>query len=383
MEQPNLAGTLARLGSEEALIGSKKLRIIQIISSSATSGAERHVFSLTRLLSERGHHVEVICPQGGWLPLELREGGFTVHEMEMKGAGWFRTTGHLLNRIKGENIDLVHTHLTRASYFGAISGLLRGVPAVATVHIANHDQIYKRMARGRNKLIAVSNFVRGMLHGRGIPDRYIDTVYNGTDFTEFEQTSPNRVKTELGIPANRRLVGLVGRVCREKGHLLMISAMRDVLKEHRDAHLVFVGRIEEQFQPEIDAAVQEAGIGPNLTMTGTRHDVPRMLDAFEFTAMPSHKETFGVAAIEAMARRKAVVASRIGGLPEVVRHGQTGLLVDLRQEEVSEAVSYLLSNDVEREQMGALGRIIVEEKFTLKQMVDRLETVYGRTLETK
>ena len=321
-----------------------------------------------------------MCPIGGWLPQELRDKGYNVTEMEMHGTGWFRTAGYLMNRIKDGKVDLVHAHLTRATYFASVSSLFRRVPAISTVHIANHDQIYKRMARGQNRLIAVSNFVRGMLHGRDIPDRYIDTVYNGTEFTEFESVSPNGVKSELGIPADRRLVGLVGRVCHDKGHLLMIEAMKDVLRQHPSAHLVFVGRIDAEFKPEMESAVHSSGISNRLTMTGNRTDIPRMLDSFEFTVMPSHKETFGVAAIEAMARRKPVVASRIGGLPEVVRHGQTGLLVDLRADEVSEAVSYLLANEPEREQMGTLGRILVEEKFTAKHMVDRLERIYLRAV---
>ena len=296
----------------------------------------------------------------------------------MRGSGWFRTAGYLANRVKYGEIDLVHSHLTRATYFGSLAGLMRKVPAIATVHIANHDQIYKRMARGRNRLIAVSNFVRGMLHGREVPDRFIDTVYNGTDFTMIQTHNPGGVKAELGIPEDRKLIGLVGRVCREKGHLLMISAMKDVLAENRNAHLVFVGRVEGQFQSELDEAIRDAGLQDRVTMTGNRHDVPRILDSFEFTAMPSHQETFGVAAIEAMARKRPVVASRIGGLPEVVRHGQTGLLVDLRPEEVSEAANYLLANEAERLQMGVLGRIVVEEKFTLGHMVDRVERIYGR-----
>jgi glycosyltransferase involved in cell wall biosynthesis len=360
--------------------GSIKLRIVQIISSSATSGAERHVFALSKLLCERGHYVEVVCPSGGWLPQELRQNGLTVKESDMRGSGWFRTAGYLTNRVKYGEFDIVHSHLTRATYFGSLAGIMRKVPAIATVHIANHDQVYKRMARGRNRLIAVSNFVRGMLHGREIPDKFIDTVYNGTDFTQIQTVNPDRVKAELGIPEDRRLVGLVGRVCREKGHLLMISAMKDVLAEHRNAHLVFVGRVEEQFETELQEAVREAGIEKHVTMTGNRHDIPRMLDSFEFTVMPSHQETFGVAAIEAMARKKPVVASRIGGLPEVVRHGQTGLLVDLRPDEVSEAANYLFANEVERTQMGVLGRIVVEEKFTLNHMVDRVERIYSRAV---
>lgn len=362
------------------MAAAKPLRVLQIISSSATSGAEKHVLSLSRLLTQSGHTVEIVCPQGGWLGEQGRRHGIPVHEMDMKGSGWFRTTGLVMRRFREGGFDLAHTHLTRATYFGAFAGALCGKPAVATVHIANHDQIYKRMARSRNRLVAVSNFVRGMLHGRGIPDRFIDTVYNGTDFTEFEAYDPDSVRREFNIDEGTRLIGLVGRVCREKGHLLMIDAMKDVLQQHPNTHVLFVGRLEEHFKDEFESAVADAGISEHLTMTGVRHDVPRLLDAFEFTTMPSHQETFGIAAIEAAARRKAVVASRIGGLPEVVRHQQTGLLVDLRPQELGEAVSYLLDHEGERRQMGTLGRLMVEEKFTLRHMAERLEGVYNRAV---
>lgn len=356
------------------------MRILQIVSSSATSGAERHVYQLSTLLRKRGHHVEVICPPGGWLSTQLREQSISVFETAMKGTGWFRTFGYLLRRIRAGQIDVVHTHLTRATWFGVLAGGARQTPVVGTVHIGNHDQIYKRMARRRNRLVAVSNYVRGMLHGRGIPDRYIDTVYNGTDFADVAPSGGQPIHSDFGIPRDRRLVGLVGRVCREKGHLLMVDAMKQVVREHPDAHLMFVGRVEQVFEPEVREAIWEAGLGEHVTMTGVRHDVPWLLDSMALTTMPSHRETFGIAAIEAMARGKAVVASRIGGLPEVVRHGQTGLLIDLRPDELAEAVSYLLSHNDEREQMGAMGRRIVEEKFTLDHMVDRLEGVYQKTL---
>lgn len=354
-----------------------KLRIVQVVSSSATSGAERHVFSLSKLLAERGHDVEVVCPPDGWLSSDLSEAEIPVQTFNMRGKGWFKTTGYLTKRLR-DGADVVHSHLTRASYFGAISGALSGTPAVATVHIANHDQVYKQMARGRNRLVAVSNFVRGMLHGRGIPDQFIDTVHNGTDFVDFAPTEPQLVKEELGIPTDHRVVGLVGRVCREKGHLMMVEAMGDVLREHKKTHVVFVGRIEPTFKEELDDAISDAKIEKQLVMTGVRHDIPRLLDSFDFSTMPSQRETFGIAAIEAMARGRAVVASRIGGLPEVVHHKQTGLLIDLRTEELTEAVSYLLEHENERREMGALGRRIVEEKFTLDHMVSRLEAVYYR-----
>lgn len=299
----------------------------------------------------------------------------------MKGSGYYRTIAHLVRKVRNERIDVVHTHLTRAAYIGHIAGLLSNVPIITSVHIANNDQIYRRLARRRNKLVAVSNFVRGMLHGRGVPQRFIETVYNGTDFVDAAPADPNAVKDELRIPRDRRLVGLVGRVCRDKGQLELIQAMKSVRTEHPDAHVVFVGMIEELYRPEVHDAIADANLGDHITMTGVRHDIPRLLDAFTLSTLPSKMETFGVAAIEAMARSKAVVATRVGALPEVVRHEQTGLLVDLRPDEIAEAVSYLLANTDEREEMGRRGRWLVEQKFTLGEMASRFETVYRKSVD--
>jgi glycosyltransferase involved in cell wall biosynthesis len=353
---------------------------LQVISSSATSGAERHVYTLSRQLIDRGHQVQVMVPTPGWLPTVLEDASVPVHTGAMKGREWYQTTRFLLRHVRRNKVDVIHTHLTRAAYLAYAAGMFARVPIVHSVHITNNDVIYRRLAKRRNRLVAVSNFVAGMLHGQGIDKQRIDTVYNGTDFVDFAPAQPEMVKQELGIPSERRLVGLVGRVCREKGHLEMVQAMSAVTREHPDAHVVFVGRIEEQFAPEVAGAIADAGLRDRVTMTGVRHDVARLLDSFTIAAMPSHMETFGVAAIEAMARGKAVVASRVGGLPEVVRHGQSGILVDLRPEELAEAVSYLFTNHDERERMGQNGRMIVEQKFTLPQMARQFELVYEKTL---
>ncbi|CAN5448395.1 glycosyltransferase family 4 protein [soil metagenome] len=350
-------------------------------SSSATSGAERHVISLSRSLRTRGHHVQALTPGPGWLTSTLHDEGFPIHNSYMKGIGWYRTMGYLVKQVRRNRIDVVHTHLTRAAYIGHALGLVTGVPIITSVHIANNDQIYRRLARKRNRLVAVSNFVRGMLHGRGVPEKYIETIYNGTDFVDFDPVSPEEVKQELGISTDRRLIGLVGKVCADKGQLEMVSAMKSLKSQYPDAHLVFVGRVEDNFRVEVEAAIASAGLRDSVTMTGVRHDIPRLLDSFTLSTLPSKMETFGVAAIEAMARSKAVVATRVGALPEVVRHMHTGLLVDLRPDEIAEAVSYLLDNEEEREEMGRMGRHTVQQKFTLDEMATRFERVYQSVLD--
>lgn len=286
---------------------------------------------------------------------------------------------YLIRTVRGKRIDVVHTHLTRAAYIGHVLGILTGVPIITSVHIANNDQIYRRLARRRNRLIAVSNFVAGMLHGRGVPREFIDTVYNGTDFVDIDlESDPRDVMDEFGIPHDRRIVGLVGKVCRDKGHVELINALGAIKSEHRNAHLMFVGLVDPSYRPVVDEALEQHGLMDRVTFTGVREDIPRLLDSFTLSTLPSYMETFGLAVIEAMARSKAVIASRAGALPEVVRDKQTGLLVDLRPDSIAEALSLLLDDRELREDMGRRGRRLVEQKFTLDQMVDRFENIYGR-----
>lgn len=333
------------------------------------------------LLKSRGHHVEVVCPNGGWIPAELEKVGIATHPIEMKGKSTVAAHRWMLKFVHRRRFDVIHAHLTRATYLGFVSGMLRKVPLVASVHVATHDAIYKAAARRTNRLVAVSNYVRGVLHGRGVPEKHIDVVYNGTDFADFSVGPQGDVHDEFAIPQERKLIGLVGRVCAEKGHMLAVKALPEVLDRDPLAHLMFVGRFEQQFEPEIRQAVLDLRVEDRVTFTGNRNDVSRMIDAMDFSILPSSMEACPLAALEAMARSKALVASRVGGLSELVVHDETGLLVEQDPGELAHGMAYLLENDDERERMGANARRLIEEKFTMGQMVERLEAVYARAIQ--
>lgn len=364
-------------------VRTRPLRILQVISSSATSGAERHAFTLSIMLRGLGHEVEMVCPTHGWIAQQLPQHGIKVHPIEMKGKQTVAAHLYMLRLVRRNRYDVIHSHLTRATYLGFVSGKLRRVPLVSSVHIANHDNIYRIAARGNNRLVAVSNYVRGVLHGRGVPEKYIDVVYNGTDFHDFTFQSPDGVHEEFQIPKEKRLVGLVGRVCPEKGHLFAARALQDVVRAEPEAHMLFVGRFADGFEPEMRQAITDYGIEKNVTFTGNRNDVSRMFDAMEFSIMPSLIEACPLAALESMARSKALVAARVGGLAELVEHQHNGLLVEQNADELADGMLYMLQNDEDRERMGSNGRRLIEEKFTLHQMVERLEAVYHRTIGTQ
>lgn len=360
-----------------ALLGETNFRILQIISSSATSGAEHHTIVLTRELILRGHVVEVICPPIPWMEEAFKATGAVVHPLSLKDAAGIPAFSYTKKLLDSKKFDVIHTHLSRAAYLGFLAGTISGVPVVSTVHVETKEPLYKLMPRGNNRLVAPSNFIRGLLRGRGVAEKYIDVVYNGTDFGISDAVDLNtEVYEEFSIPTNRKLIGLVGRIAEEKGQGLAVKAMPQVLQQVPEAHLLFVGRTEGEFHNSLQSQIKTMGLQDKVTFTGNREDVSRMIDAMTFSILPSSMESFGLAVIESMARARPVVVSRVGALSELVVHDETGLIVDKTPNAFSNAMSYLLAHPDECQRMGINGRQMVFEKFTAAQMVERMEAVY-------
>ncbi|MBS1714405.1 MAG: glycosyltransferase family 4 protein [Armatimonadetes bacterium] len=360
----------------------RSLRILQVVSSSATSGAEHHTLVLARRLAAHGHSVEVACPPIPWMLDALRQSGIPCHPLDFKEKGGLTGQAKILKIVKEGRFDLVHAHLSRATYTSFVAAGLYRIPLVSTVHVETREPIYKWIGRGRNRLVAVSNYIHGVLKGRGARADAIDVVYNGTDFADVEVEEAHEVHGEFGIPHERRLVGLVGRVAPEKGHHIALQALPNVLKTQPDTQLLFVGRTDGGFHEKLIAEAGQLGVRDHVTFTGNREDVPRLFDAMAFSVLPSVMESFGLAVIECMARGRPVVASNVGALTELVVHEETGLLVEQTPEAFSSAMELLLSRPEWCQTLGRNARMVIQEKFTVAQMVERLEAVYVKTIDT-
>lgn len=352
------------------------------MSSSATSGAERQTLILSRLLKEAGHHIEVICPPIEWMVNDLAEAGITTHQVDMRRGAGFPAIGQALKIVNRSRFDVVHAHLSRAAYMGFVAGTIRKVPLVCTVHVETREPIYRYIARRDNRIIAVSNFIRGVLRGRGVKDEFIDVVYNGTGFAEALYERGQEVHQEFALPPSRRLIGLVGRVAPEKGHMIALEAFPSVLETDENAQLLFVGRQQGDFPAELKRRAKQMNLSERVTFTGSREDVPRLFDAMEFSILPSVMESFGMAVVESMARGKPVVASRVGGLNELVVHEHTGLLVEQTPEAFADGMSFLLKNEAACEEMGRNAQLLIQEKFTISRNVEQLEAVYQRAVDS-
>jgi glycosyltransferase involved in cell wall biosynthesis len=359
-----------------------ELRILQLCASNSSSGAENHIVSLSNGLAQRGHSVKVVTPPGGWLADALVAKGVPVRTMKLKDLDYWISIVKLAAMVRSEKVDILHAHLSRAACIAHAVGRLTRVPVVTTAHVRNAARIYKRLARRQNRLIAVSNYVAQMLVENGVPQNYIATIYHGTNFASIPvQGTPAEIKAEFGIPESRQLIGLVGKICRDKGQLELVRALDTLTDTQPNAHLILVGRSDPKYEAALRQEITSLGLKDKVTIAGERNDIPRLIDSFTVCALPSYMETFGLAALEASARGKAVVATRNGALPEVVRDGETGVLVDLNPSALSDALNALLSDPESREEMGRRGREMVESEFTIEAMIDRTEWVYRNALE--
>lgn len=354
------------------------LRVLQVISSAAVSGAERHAVELAKRLQERGHRVDLVSPEGEWIQRELKGTGVGVHQFDMRGGLGLPGLVTMRKLVKREGYDIVHAHLSRAANLSLAATKGRGIPAICSVHVRTNYAVYRIAARGRNRVVAVSDHVRKMLEAQAVPSTYIDVVHNGTDFHRAEYVAQGGVKEELGIPQDRLIFGLLGRVAKEKGHTIAVEALPIILAKVPEAHLVCVGRCEGEYGEDIKCKVKQMGLQDRITFTGNRDDVPRLLDSMEVLILPSSAEACPLSILEGMARGRPVVGARIGGVDELVFEGETGFLAEQTAEDFAEKIGKLLLDCDMRVKMGNRARALIEERFSFDQMVSRFEGIYSQ-----
>ncbi len=359
------------------------MNILQVVSSSRTSGAEKHLVVLSESLQQLGHNVTAVCPPGGWLAGQLRSAGVPALEIPMRGMQAVRAPFALRSFARQHKVDLIHTHLTRATYMGYLAGVFSHVPVVSTVHVWSRDFAYRYLPRHNHWYVAVSEYMRGVLLDRGLPEGRVQTVYNGTDFGALDElvpSSPLTVRAELGLPADSELIGLFGRVDSFKGHPILVRAARRIVDRCPRAYFVFVGHAEPGIQQALWEMASVEGVADRLRFTGLRNDVPRLMDAMDLVTLPSLTEACSMAIIEAMAMGKPVVATKAGGNLELIEDGVTGYLVPRTPEALSDAISSLLHDPVLRSRMGESGKLRAGASFSALAMGRNMESLYQRVL---
>ena len=346
------------------------------------AGGQLVALRLAAAARDAGHDVRFVAPARGAFTERAEGEGFPVHVVDVGRLHRVRGLLALRALLRRERVDLLHTHtLAAANTLGRAGARLAGARVVSHLHLETHfraatapllrtaDNLSARLAHA---LVAVSEDTKRVYERQGYPQR-IEVVYNGVD---APSANGDAVRARLGVPEGVPLVGEVGRLCDVKGQRELIAALAQV----PDARAVLVGADLEQggaYERELEREAERFGVRDRVVFAGRREDVADVLAELDVFALPSWTEGLPLVVLEAMAQRRPVVATPVGGTPEVVVDGETGLLVPPRDPDaLAAALRRLLDDAGLRARMGDAGFRRVRERFSSDAMVTRVLALY-------
>ncbi len=367
-------------------------RLLHVITTLSVGGAEIHLRELLSGLSRAKYHIELAyfkeeAQEARSMVADFRKMGVTVHDLGGASRLSPRAVLRLFSLIKNGDYDLVHSHLFRADlYTSLVLRFFPGTKLVNSVH--NPEDFYARKpvaltarlaATRQSGTIVISEAVeRHLVRYLKTPPRKLDLIYYGL---KPKKRTDLDFRKEYGIPADVPLIGTIGRLSKQKGHVALVEAMAMVGRELPRARLIIVGHDDQGLRPALMKTIRERGLEGKVILAGFRGEVPDIMASLDLFCLPSLWEGFGMVLIEAMAESRPIVASSVGSIPEVVRHGETGLLVSPGDEEaLAEAILKVLKDRDLAETMGRAGRKRLERKFTREAMVRATEKFYDKLL---
>jgi len=377
-------GTEIRLLQTAASLPPARWRPLVVVPSGGhlydllmTSGVDTRVLNFYRL--PRYWRLRRLFPLDTWITLLINRYRFRK----------------LLER---ESVALVHTVAKQTLNVWNVAQVARqaNIPVVWSCGDSN-PQVLGFCRRGLgsrlNRIIAISQHVKeALLHaGLDCPEK-IEVLHNAIDLPDWDarlSKLDGSLRAELGLAPGRPLVGLVARLDPVKGQHTFLQAAELVAQTHTDVAFVLVGVIRPKsrravfarYFAEVEALAQRPALRARVKFLDWRSDLPDVMASLDILVQPSRRETFGRVLIEAMASRKPVIATRIGGMPEIVTEGVTGILVHPEDpRDLAAAILELLRDPNRRRTMGDAGRRRVETYFGLPQRIHRLQTIYDRVL---
>lgn len=310
-------------------------------------------------------------------------------------AGYIGGLRRLAAYLRRERIDILHTHLFDPSVVGLLAGLLAGTPTrVMTRHYSDyhtrddkfwHTQLDKLCTRLSHAVIAVSQHTADhMVQDEGAPANKIHVVLNGIDFERVKLSdpeAPQRVRAEFEA-MDKYLVLIVARLHPEKGHTYLFQALQQLRGQLDKPVLLLVagqGPFEQAYRDEVRAL----GIDDMVRFVGFRRDVPDLMAAADIVLLPSVAEAFGLVLTEALYVGTPVIATQVGGIPEIIEDGRDGLLVPPADSAaLAAAIRDLLLDPLRRRSMAGSGKAKVAQSFRYEDMVRAYENVYAGLTKT-
>ncbi len=382
----------------------ERIRVVELVATGTNGGAQEHVHTLLSRIDRQRHDVRVISLSDGSAVRRWRSLGVSTEVIEE--ADDQRAAERVADLLRHWGTQVVHAHMYRAEVVGVaaadrVSALgsprpyLMGTVHSSRVRSAADRETLVRLTPSIDRLVAVSRSIVAKLQREGRADLApIDLIHNGVDLARYDHTEACcTLPEEYGFAPGTPLVGVVARLEAEKGHHTLLDAWPRVLERVPVARLLIVGEgsmaaelhdraeamglLGEPCEGDACVGTRHARPGATLVFTGRREDVPAVTAALDVAVLPSYREAQGLVILEAMALARPVVATRVGGIPEMIEDGVTGLLVPAHDPgALAAAIVRLLTDHPLADTLARNGHRMVRERFCVERMVAAIERLY-------
>lgn len=366
-----------------------RIRLLKFINIFAIGGTERQFVNLVKRLDESRFDVHLACfKRWGEFLGEIEASGRPLTDYAIKKLLSYRTLQQqwrFAAYLRKHRIQVLHTYGFYPNLFAIPAAKLAGVPVkIAAIRDMGaymgpvHTRLQRAICGMADCVLVNAEAVQRWLVGQGYSSEKIRVIRNGIVFKPAER--PSALRQEFGLPANTRLIAAICRLNPEKGVDYFVEAAAVVSGRHDDARFLVVGDGSEK--KALEKQAERLGIERKVIFTGFRTDTPQILPELSISVLPSLTEGLSNTLLESMAAGVPVVATNVGGNPEIVVDGKTGMLVPARHSaSMARAMCELLENPQLAETMGRAGKQRVADHFSVDQTVRQTEDLYADLLE--
>jgi len=371
-------------------------KVLQVIDDASVGGGQQHLLLLARGLTNRGFDVSVACAPEGYLVEELRKERIPCFPMILRNRFDLDSLWKLTSMCRRLKPNIIHTHGGTAGLWGRLAGVWGGVPIRIHTHHGLHSLHWRAGVRRRTALlieqllkrtttcsicVSQGEARRGVEYGVLDNERTV-VIPNGIEIEKYaSHLDRHLVREAFGFQENEIVVGMVGRFHLQKGYEYALRAMPDILSRHPHVRFLLVG--DGELIPEMRTLAVQLKVDQFVRFTGTRYDVPRLLQAMDIFLLASLWEGLPLALLEASAAGKAIVATDVEGNNEIIEPERTGLLIPPRRSEaIAEAVGRLVTDPALRMCLGEATCEKARRQYSAEKMIDATAELYSKFLNS-
>jgi glycosyltransferase involved in cell wall biosynthesis len=357
-----------------------RIHVLEVIGNAIVGGMETWVERFIERMPRERYRFTALCPFESPYTDRLRALDVEVLVSPMPDDPPWSTIQLAAALVSAGSIDLLHAHMPKAHLLAGIVGRLTGKPVLTTIHarqLSMMDLEVHRASGSHMSVVCRQAYFHAL--GLGVSAGQLSFESNGVDTQAFQPRprAAGGLRDELGIPADAPLLGFVGRLSPEKGPTVFVRAALLLHSRVPEVHFVMVG--DGPLEPELRALAERFGLAGRLHFAGLRRDMAAVYSELDVVVSSSNSEAMPLALMEAMACGLPIVATRVGGVPDLVEHGETGWLVGPGEfDDIAGRCAALADDAALRRRMGERARQRVVERFDLGECVRRMDQLITR-----